>query len=157
MVFGWHLFNRFKLSRHVSAIDLALLNGTEHIVGLPPVTPRWKVYTKACSLNLYVSPRAGEGKNKNRKNTGNVLPLPCVSGSHNPNVYYCLRFIAFALSLIIQCLRKNQALQSTKKSIQSYINFFFGGVVRVKCLCMLKCQFCRTDLIKVTGFGEKEV
>ena len=57
------------------------------------------------------------GGKKNLKNTGNVLLLPCVSGSHNSNVYYCLRFIGFALSLIIQCLQKKQALQSTKKSI----------------------------------------
>lgn len=48
----------------ISVIDLVLLHVTERVLGLLQVSPRWEVYTKACSLNLYVSPRARGKKPK---------------------------------------------------------------------------------------------
>lgn len=56
----------------ISVIDVVLLNVSEHTTGMLQIIARWDVYTKACLLNLYISPRA---QGKTLRSPGNFLLL----------------------------------------------------------------------------------
>lgn len=129
------------------AVALALLNAGE-CSRLPP----GRKFTRklSCILSNHL-PGKGKRLSDHREKK---FPYFCVCPAATDNsVIHCLSLPLFINNLMF---KEKKLFKAKKKKIHSKLNKLFFPL-RVKHLCILKCQLCHTGLIKATGFREKDV
>lgn len=128
---------------------LALPNTWEHSM-LPP--GRKFTLKRSCTLSKHLP-----GKGKRFSGHRKMFPALVCARQPQPTMSPTVcHFCPFINNLMFKKKKKGLQSQKKKKRIHSKLNKLFFPL-RVKHLCILKCQFCHASLIKATGFREKEV
>lgn len=109
-------------------------------------------HENSLASSAIISQEKGKGSQTTEKKK---FPYFCVCPAATDNsVIHCLSLPLFINNLMFK--EKKLFKAKKKKKTHSKLNKLFFPL-RVKHLCILKCQLCHTGLIKATGFREKDV